>query len=113
MYIPHHHQFSPTHSLLTNLYPIIASIYFLFPTLIILLAVILISDHIGVEIPYLSKRSEIFPHPHHQFPDFLTEFNDFKPFPVEGKLFEPPLRTEGRDIVDATGKRFHLASVNW
>lgn len=28
-------------------------------------------------------------------------------------LVEPPLRTRGRDVVDAKGKRFKLASVNW
>jgi aryl-phospho-beta-D-glucosidase BglC (GH1 family) len=32
----------------------------------------------------------------------------------EGKdLFTPPLRTHGRNVVDASGKRFKLASVNW
>ncbi|MCJ1408300.1 hypothetical protein MMC19_002375 [Ptychographa xylographoides] len=28
-------------------------------------------------------------------------------------LFKPPLRTSGRDIVDADNERFKLASVNW
>jgi len=28
-------------------------------------------------------------------------------------LFQPPLRTSGRYIVDATGRRFKLVSVNW
>jgi hypothetical protein len=30
-----------------------------------------------------------------------------------GELFRPPLRTEGRHVVDALGKRFKLLSVNW
>jgi len=29
------------------------------------------------------------------------------------ELFHPPVRTRGRDIVDARDKRFKLASVNW
>lgn len=34
--------------------------------------------------------------------------------PGSGKeLFRPPLQTEGRHVVDALGKRFKLASVNW
>ena len=30
-----------------------------------------------------------------------------------GAPFTPPLRTAGRYIVDATGNRFKLSSVNW
>lgn len=32
---------------------------------------------------------------------------------LETPLFEPPLRTKGRHIIDAQGKRLKLASVNW
>ena len=39
---------------------------------------------------------------------------DIKFPPDDGReLFRPPLRTEGRHVVDALGKRFKLASVNW
>lgn len=33
--------------------------------------------------------------------------------PLTNPLFQPPLSTKGRHIVDATGKRFKLASINW
>ena len=39
---------------------------------------------------------------------------DVKFPPDDGKeLFIPPLRAEGRNVMDASGKRFKLASVNW
>jgi endoglucanase len=34
-------------------------------------------------------------------------------FDPDQRLFEPPLSTRGRNIVDANGKRFKLVSVNW
>lgn len=34
--------------------------------------------------------------------------------PDDGQdLFTPPLKTEGRNVIDALGKRFKFASVNW
>lgn len=39
---------------------------------------------------------------------------DIHLLPDDGSdLFKPPLRTEGRNILDRAGKRFKLASVNW
>src|SRR5271156_1094047 len=40
-------------------------------------------------------------------------FNITPPVRMHGPLFQPPLRTNERYIVDATGHRFKLLSVNW
>ena len=37
---------------------------------------------------------------------------DFPPY-SHAELFKLPLRIKGRHVVDAKGKRFKLASVNW
>ncbi|KAF4123964.1 endoglucanase [Geosmithia morbida] len=51
-------------------------------------------------------------------PDEETRLFSSLPLPpasgrLEAANFTLPLRTQGRDIVDATGRRFRLASVNW
>ncbi|KAJ9602456.1 hypothetical protein H2200_012999 [Cladophialophora chaetospira] len=43
----------------------------------------------------------------------LIKGNVTVPYDAAVRLFDPPLRTRGRDIVDRNGKRTKLISVNW
>ena len=54
---------------------------------------------------------------HQNFPILPPEGQLVINFPpssnTHSELFHPPLRTEGRNIVDSNNKRFKLVSVNW
>jgi endoglucanase len=77
-----------------------------FNILKVLFSFILAAGGLFFALDYRSRNTFVVAHPHGEVKIKFPTYN-------HKDLFRPPLQARGRYVVDATGKRFKLASVNW
>lgn len=77
-----------------------------FNILKIVLSFILAAGGLFLALDYRNRSNFLVPQPDGEL------VVDFPPY-SDAELFRPPLAARGRHVVDALGKRFKLASVNW
>jgi hypothetical protein len=77
-----------------------------FNILKVILSFILAAGGLFFALDFRNRSTFVVPQPEG---GFVVDFPPESP----AELFRPPLRAQGRHVVDAKGKRFKLASVNW